>query len=163
MQVRSVSAGFPDPAALGKRGETGPVAAGTPPRAVEAQVGAGAGSSATLAHILAKYDVTEISPSEFSEMIQKLYEADAILEQELQQLAAIRHDLDTDGVEPDESINLLEYYSEKIEGLQRRFDTSDGPPASHEQLGPLLRRLDWIEKFALIQSAPDAVGLDAVA
>ena len=163
MQVSGISAGFSDPPALGKRAEMSEVAGRRTPRSVDVHVGSAVGPTAHLAQILSKYDVTDISPIELSEMIQKLYEAGTISENELQQLATIRHDLDTDGVEPDESIDLLEYYVEKIEKLQRRLDDADDPPGSHQQLGPLLRRLDWIQKFALIQSAPDTINLDAVA
>ncbi len=163
MQINGVPAGYPDPTALEARGQTSEPFGGGGSRAVEVQLGSAVGPRAALAEILSKFDVTDISPTEFSEMIQKLYEAGAIAETELQQLTAIRHDLDTDGVEADESIDLLEYFVEKIEKLQRRLGDLEGPPAEHQQLGPLLRRLDWIEKFALIQSAPDAAGLDAVA
>ena len=163
MQVSSILAGYPDPTALGKRGETGEAAASRPAETVQLDAASAAGRAAALAEILSRYDVTDICPTEFSEMIQKLYEAGAISENELQQLAAIRLELDTEGVEADESIDLLEFYVDKIEKAQRRLEDSDDAPASRQQLGPMLRRLDWVQKFALIQSAPDAIGLDATA
>jgi len=43
--------------------------------------------------------------------------------------------------------------------VQSRREDTDGPD---EQLGPLLGCLDWIEKFALVQSSPDTFGLDAM-
>ncbi len=163
MQISNVLPGYSDPAALGKRGEATESVGGRIAAAVDNALSPANKPQAELADILSKYDVTDISPMEFTEMIQKLFEAGAISETELQQLAAVRHDLETEGVDPDESIDLLEFYVEKIEKLQRRRDDSDGLPGSHQQLGPMLRRLDWIEKFALIQSAPDAIGLDALA
>ena len=120
-------------------------------------------SSTVAGEILARYDVTDITPREFSEMVQKLYETGTISETELQQLAVIRQDMDLEDLDPDESIDLMEFYVKKIEKAQRQFEDLDGPPQPHQQLTPLLRRLDWIEKFALVQSAPDAIGLDAVA
>jgi hypothetical protein len=96
-------------------------------------------------------------------MIQRLFEAGTLSEQELQQLAAIRIDLDLEGVEADESIDLLEFYAQKIEKAQRRLSDADATAADRQQLGPLLLRLDWLEKFALIQTTPDVIGLDAVA
>ena len=116
-----------------------------------------------MAEILSRYDVTDISPAEFSKMIQKLFEAGTLSDNELQQLAAIRLDLDIDGIEADESIDLLEFYARKIKKLQNRLSDSDAPAADHQQLSPLLHRLDWLEKFALIQSAPEAIGLNALA
>ena len=163
MQISNVLSGYPDPTALGKRGETAQTAGARGSQTVELRGSTAAESSAALAEILSHYDVADISPAEFTEMIQKLYEAAAISDKELQQLAAIRHDLDTADIDPDESLDLLEFYAEKIEKLQRRLDESEGPSARRQQLGPLLRRLDWIEKFSLIQSAPDAIGLDAMA
>ena len=115
-----------------------------------------------MAEILSRYDVTDISPTEFSQMIQKLFEAGTLSEKELQQLAAVRLDLDLEGVEADESIDLLEFYARKVKKAQRQLSDSDGP-SDREQLGPLLGRLDWLQKFALIQSAPDAIGLNALA
>ena len=163
MQINGVSTAYPDPTTLGKQGEAQQASDTRSPRAVEVQLGSSIGPSTVLAEILSKYDVTDISPTEFSQMIQKLYEASAITEKELQQLTVIRHELDASGVEADESIDLLQYYVDKIEKIQRRFDASDGPPAENERLGPLLRRLDWIEKFAMVQAAPDTIGFSAVA
>jgi hypothetical protein len=162
MQIRNVLAGHPDTAALAKPSETGEPTAGQPPRADELHPSSAAGGAAAMAEILSRYDVTDISPTEFSQMIQKLFEAGALSEKELQQLAAIRLDLDLDGVESDESVDLLEFYARKIKKVQARWDDSDGPAAGRQQLGPLLHRLDWLEKFAVIHSAPDAIGLDAV-
>ncbi|MHC4179561.1 MAG: hypothetical protein ACYSWU_18780, partial [Planctomycetota bacterium] len=120
------------------------------------------GAATAMAEILSRYDVTDISPGQFSKMVQKLFEAGTLSDNELQQLAAIRLDLDIDGVEADESIDLLEFYARKIKKLQSRLSDSDAPAAERQQLSPLLHRLDWLEKFALIQSAPDAIGLNAV-
>ncbi|MBN2474589.1 MAG: hypothetical protein JXB62_08270 [Pirellulales bacterium] len=164
MQISQVSTGYSDPAALGKRSETQPAAGNRQPQGVEAASFSGVESSAAAAEILARYDVTDISPSELTEMIQKLYESGAISEGELQQLTAIRHDLEREGIDSDESVNLLEFYTELIEKQHRRLEASgETDETAGDQLRPLLRRLDWVEKFALVQSAPDAVGLDEMA
>ena len=162
MQINHVSAGYSDPATLGKSADSAE-AAGTLKIAVaESNVPTADARTAALREILAKYDVTDISPDEFSEMIQKLYESGAISESELQQLAAIRLDLAAEDLDPDSSIDMLEFYAEKVLKLQRRYDDGDGPPTQDRQLGPVLRRLDWIEKFALVQSNPEGIGLDTV-
>ena len=163
MQVNGLSSGYPDATALSKREETQKTADGRATRPLEAQLGSAIGPSTVFAEILSKYDVKAITPVEFSAMTQKLYEAGAISDEELQQLTAIRHDLDTAGVDADESIDLLQYYVDQIEKLQRRWDASAPPPPESQQLSPLLRRLDWIEKFALIQAAPDSIGFTAMA
>lgn len=163
MQIRNVSADHPDPTTLAKPGDTGEATGSRPPKAGELHAFSATRETAALAEILSRYDVTDISPTEFSQMIQRLFGAGALSEKELQQLAAIRIDLDVDGVEADESVDLLEFYARKIKKLQSRLSDSDTPAADHQQLSPLLHRLDWLEKFALIQSAPEAIGLDAVA
>ena len=163
MQISNVSAGYSDPATIGKRRETNELSDTQPGESLRLKETSTAGASAVLGEILGRYDVTDITPAEFTEMLQKLHEAGAITEKELQQLAVIRHDLDLEGMDPDKSIDLLEFYADKIEKTQRRLEDLDGPPAPHQQLGPLLTRLDWIEKFALVQSAPETIGLDTMA
>lgn len=158
MQVSHVTAGYSDPATLGRFGEA--VEAADKSSANRAAGASSQAAGSALNTILSRYDVTEISPAQFTEMIQKLYESGTISESELQQLTTIRHDLDTDGVEPDESVNLLEYYARKIEKSQQQSADSDAGAAGNQRLSPLLRRLDWVQKFAVIQSQPDAAGLD---
>ena len=163
MQINSVTAGYSDPKALG-RGE--PV-----PEGIGNRVGSSAGPlgqslvkpGGPAAEILGQYDVSDISAEEFSEMIQKLYRAGAITENEFRQLAAIRGDLDAAGFDADESTNLLEFYGVKISQLQRQGKNANDPSSAQKQLGELVQRLDWLEKFALIQAAPETLGLDAVA
>ncbi len=162
MQISSVTAGYSDLPALSKQEEAIERSGAKPSDAGRPKMPATPGRSAALGETLARYDVTDISPTEFSEMIQKLYESGAISEQEMQQLAAVRLDLDAAGVEPDESIDLLEFYTERIDKLNRLTDDSEALPKHAEQFSATLNRLDWIEKFALVQSAPGAAGLDAV-
>ncbi len=163
MQIRSVTSGYSDPAALGKRAEPGEVTLGGAAGAGESR-GASAGRpNAAMAAILSNYDVTDITPTEFSEMVQKLYEAGAISQQELQQLTAVRHDMDVDGLSPDDSLDLVEFYQRKVKDLMRRSAEGEADAGNSEALAALLRRLDWVQKFALIQLSPDALGLDAVA
>jgi len=163
MQINGLSSGYPDATALSKREETQQTGDGRAARPIEAQPGSANGPSTVFAEILSKYDVKDITPAEFSAMTQKLYEAGAISDEELQQLTAIRHDLDTAGIDPDESVDLMQHYVDQIEKLQRRSDVSEPSPSDSRQLSPLLRRLDWIEKFALIQAAPDSIGFSAMA
>jgi len=163
MQISNVVAGHSDPATLAKQAETVGAVGGRPPKTAEIHAASATARTTAMAEILSRYDVTDISPAEFSKMIQRLFEAGTLSEQEVQQLAAIRMDLDVEGVKADESIDLLDFYAQKIQKLQRRLSDADTPGAGNQQLAPLLHRLDWLEKFALIQSTPDSIGLDAVA
>ena len=162
MNINLVSPGYHEPSVPGKSGETVEAIIDRTMLSADSSAATAAVATRALREILGRYDVTDISPNEFSEMIQKLFETGAISEAELQQLAAIRLDLDTDGLETDDSIDLLEYYAEKIVKLQRRFDEDDGPAAVGGQLATTLRRLDWVQKFASIQSGPGSIELDAL-
>jgi len=163
MQISNVSAGYSDPATISRRGDAGDVDKKHVPHAVERSDAATAEPSALLSEVLSRYDVTDITPMDFSSMVQNLFEIGAITTDELQQLAVVGHDLDVAGIDPDESVNLVEFYRDKIEKIQREREGAEGPPLPHQRLAPLQGRLDWIEKFALIQSAPDAIGLDTLA
>ena len=160
MQIANVTAGYSDPATVGKRGDAIEALAGRALKTADLRTPSTAGGRSAAGAILARYDVTRISPTEFSEMIQKLRQADAVSESEFQELAAIRLDLESAGVKPDESVNLMDFYARKVKELQGKFENADAA-AARQQLGPVLRRLDWVQKFATIQSNPGAVGLDA--
>jgi len=160
MQIANITAGYPDPTTVGKRGEAIEALAGRALKAAEGRTPSTAGGSSAAAAILARYDVTRISPTEFSEMVQKLRQAGAISDSEFQELAAIRLDLESAGVKPDESVNLMDFYARKVKELQGKIENANDP-AARQQLGPVLRRLDWVQKFATIQSNPGALGLDA--
>jgi hypothetical protein len=136
---------------------------GSPPAEGSQSGAAPPAPSAALYEILRRHDVTDVTPEEFAEMIQELYEAGAITEAEFQQLAAIRLDLDAAGLELDDSVDLLEFYSDKIEDAQREPSADAASPSARRALEPLLRRFEWIEKFALVQSASSPIELDALA
>ena len=119
-------------------------------------------SNTALREILAEYDVADITPREFSEMLQKMHKNGIISDDEFKDLSLIRTDLEGDQVDPDDSINLVEYYANKLRKQPEDIDASnltnnETPPEA------LRRRLDWLEKIALVQSSPDEIGLDAVA
>jgi hypothetical protein len=166
MKISNVIAGYSDLATLISRekASAGEAVAEERPGTQPLHATAQGGPTAAMVAILSDYDVTDVSPAKFSEMIQELFDVGVISDVELQQLAAIRHDLEMAGLQPDDSLNLLEFYVEKLAELRRR-DGDDGlgqTAGGRAEIGPVLRRLDWVEKFALIQSAPDAAGLDTV-
>jgi hypothetical protein len=148
---------------LGKRGEPLAAAEQGTSKSADLLSALPSGHTAAAARILSKYDVTDISPTEYSEMVQKLYQAGVVSEGEFQELAAVRVDLDAEDIEPDESVDLLEFYAALLRRARRKFAGADGAPQLSQHLQPLLRRLDWLEKFAVIQSAPDAAGLSRLA
>ncbi len=156
MQVQNILSGYTDPAA--RRQAEFPDAAG---RIVidqgSAESGSGSSSAEAARRVLGTYDVTRISPKQFTEMIQRLFDAAVVTQQEYEQLAAIRLDLDMAGIDPDAPVDLLEFYRDKIAEVHRRNERAAAVPDA------LRTRLDWVEKFALLQEAAGAFGLDAVA
>ena len=163
MQVNNIISGLSNAAALGNRNST--AAPGGQPGAATTTSVAPSGSTASnaaLQSILSQYDVTNISPNEFSQMLQKLAAAGAVSPQELQQLSGVRGDLTAAGVEPDEATNLLDFYSKKIQNTQQHTDDADAA-TQQQQLSPLLGRLGWLEKINSLKTQPDGAGLSALA
>ena len=162
MLINNVTTGHSDPATVARRGEAAEAAGRRALQSTDASAPALSGSRVALGQILAKYDVKNITPTEFSEMVQKLRQAGAISDGEIQELAAIRSDLEAAGVEPDERIDLTDFYQRKLKQAQNKLD--DPSEASRQQrLSPLLRRYDWVQKFAVMHANPQAVGIDTVA
>jgi hypothetical protein len=149
---------------LGKRCQPQESPASQP---LESRAMPGPTTAATTAfrQMAAPYDVTEISPRKFSEMIQKLYDAGLLNDQEFQELSLIRVELDSDRVEPDEAVNLVDFYLDKLRELRETIEEASGslPASGQSRLVSIARRLQWVEKFAAIQSAGEEAGLDALA
>ena len=163
MQINNIIPGLADPTTWGKKNEAATQATEKSIKSIEAQAQNNSAASKATVEILRKYDVTRISPEEFSQMIQKLYKTGALSEKDYLELSAINKDLEHAGVEPNEAINILEYYSDKVSKAQKAMGTTLDEVARQQQLGPEMRRLDWLQKFAMIQANPDAVGLDMAA
>ena len=163
MNISSVLAGHPDVSALAKRGEPAGGGAATP-AAAAAPATPTASSTAAMREILAQYDVTDISPDDFSKMIQSLYDKGAISKKDLQDLSAVRQDLDKAGVDPDDSIDLLDFYRKQVAKAQRNgSDKSSSSSSAQQQIAPMLQRLGWLEKFSLGHNQPETIGLDTTA
>lgn len=164
MQINSVFSGYPDPTTFGLRHETAEPA-GESSVEKSSVAAAGADSIAAVRDILADYDVTDIAPRQLSEMLQRLHKSGALTEDQFQELSLIRLDLDAQGASPDEPIDLIDFYGRRLEKLQR--DVMDGRTNGPQDLEPRLdavrQWLAWLEKFAMVRSAPDDVGFSAIA
>ena len=120
-------------------------------------------SASALREILAKYDLTDITPDQFSQMIQKLSDAGIISKKEMQDLTAVRADLERAGVDSDETINLVDFYRQQTKQVQRELDKSPNAAARQQLLQPMNKRLDWLEKLAVLQANPDSASVSALA
>lgn len=164
VQINNLLAGSSDPMSVGKRNnllQAGDRASA----AVGQEAAATAEGSSALRRIASQYDVREITPRDFSEMLQKLYKAGALGEEQWQELAVARLDLDLENIDPDETIDLVDFYADKLDKLLREQADSEGLPgtakADRPLLEPVQQLLSWMEKFALIQSV-DTIGIDAL-
>jgi hypothetical protein len=162
MQIRNILAGHSDPAPLGKRGEPVPAGGGPAPTSEAVPTSARSINSAAAA-VLAKYDVSDITPLEFTEMLQELHQTGALTREEYQELAAARVELESSGVGPDDPVDLLEFHRHLIDKLERRLEDAEKPQLVRQELRAARRRLDWIEKFAVVQDNPAAAGINALA
>jgi len=163
MQISNVVSGLADPTTWGKKSEAAVQTATSALKSIEPQSQTNPAANKASAEILRQYDITNISPEAFSQMIQKLYKAGTLSEKDYQELSAVRMDLEQAGVEPDEAINMLEFYSDRVSKAQKELGTTLDEAAQQQRLGPDMHRLDWMQKFAMIQANPDAVGLDMAA
>ncbi|NLS91396.1 MAG: hypothetical protein GXX96_04325 [Planctomycetaceae bacterium] len=158
MQIAGLSGGYADSGAVGRRNE---LLAAISSRASESNAQATGGSNASmdlLNGIVSQYDLTDITPRDFSEMLRELRDAGALTEGEYSELAQIRLELDAENLDPDESVNLLEFYQQTLDRARHDGDSENASAA----LASMERRLDWLEKVAILQEAPDAAGMNAL-
>jgi hypothetical protein len=111
--------------------------------------------------ILSRYDMTQISPREFSELVQELHAGNHIGRDDAKDLAMIRLELDRSGLDPERPIDLLEYLSDKLDREAAELDTlrdvDSTQPAERSRREIELRttqgQLNWIERFAAARRA----------
>jgi len=169
MHIDGIGKGYQGPLALSAVPPPERSAA-TAKTTLEQTAGTG-GDGSSFHEILAHYDVTQITPREFSELIQKLQEAGEISDVEAKELAQIRLDLDTSNAELDEPLDLLDFIEQKLKGLEEQWgdqqdkgaDASGALPNREALLSPVRRQLDWIQKFATINGDKSSEPVDLVA
>lgn len=103
--------------------------------------------SSLLAQILESYDVRHITPRQLTEMLQKLREAGFLTEEEFSDLGQIRNDLTEAGIEPDEALDLIRFYQQRLERLKLWQEEQDNPALQRLQFN-WQKRLEWLEKVA---------------
>ena len=134
MQIKNILPRCSDLAKLG-RPKTTPSATTGPATQNAAEPGGGLASSAAAQRIVSQYDVTDISPQSFSQMLQKLRQAGSLSGQDYQALSSIPGEVQKSGIAPDDSVNLLQLYAAKVQGLR---GNRNPPPAQRH--GPATRR-----------------------
>jgi hypothetical protein len=151
---------------------TNSLASSTPAAATSDAAGSSsASSSAQVRSILAAYNLEEISPSELSTLTQQLQQAGALSPADFADLTQLRSELDSNGTQPEETIDLLDFLNNKLSTQKKQLNTAvqkspNGAAGvnSDAYLGQTVRQLSLIQKLATVQG-PTAGDdpLDAVA
>lgn len=123
-------------------------------------------SHAKPADILARYDLTDITPREFSLLLDELHQSGLLTDEQFRELSEIRKDLASADVLPQEKIDLLDFYRRLLEKAER-LASGDAQGETARQVADWRRRLDWLEKLAAAQreiaaASPDSEGVLAV-
>ena len=162
MQIAGLPPGYADSSAIARRGEPGHAAGGqTEGKTLQAAAGTNAAME-ILAKIVSRYDLREITPRDFSEMLRRLRDSGALSETEYRDLVQIRVDLDASNIDADQSIDLMKFYRQMPEKLKRQGDWRENSAEAAGILDAFKRRLAWLEKVAVLQESPESAGISAL-
>jgi len=162
MNVPNVLSGLTDLTSLAKHGDTTDIKAAVgKARAVDPSVPPT--PTAAMREVLSHYDMTDITPNDFSKLIQQLSEKGTISQKDVQELSSIRVDLENAGISPDESVNLLDFYEQRIAKVQDAAAHSPDATAAQPNIDALVGRLNWLQKFAAVRQQGGSNGVNAVA
>ncbi|MHB1035778.1 MAG: hypothetical protein ACYC35_07390 [Pirellulales bacterium] len=140
-----------------------------PTAATPAKTG-GAKTSGPARELLARYDFTNMSPREFSNLTEQLADSGAVSETDLKALSQMRLELDSNQVPADERIDLVEFFQQRLQQRQVELKEaqrkSGANPALAAEAGEHAREaqehLDWIAKFLAMKSPASQEPLDAL-
>jgi hypothetical protein len=120
-------------------------------------------AAASMREIVSRYDMTDISPNDFSSMIQQLYAKGAISSKDMQELSSIRGDLESAGIGADQAVNLQDFYQQRLAKAKVDAAQSADPAAAQANIQSLASRMTWVQKFAAVGQEENSVGVNAVA
>jgi hypothetical protein len=119
-------------------------------------------NSSAMRDIVSRYDMTDITPNDFSTMIQQLFAKGAVSAKDMQDLSSIRADLESAGVAADQAVNLQEFYQQRL--ATAKASAAQSPdPATTANIQSLATRMTWVQKFAAVRQADESTGVNAVA
>ena len=122
---------------------------------------AAGGSSAAFRQIVSQYDIHDISPREFSSLVQQLSTAGAISASDQKELNQMRVQMDLSGAPPDEPLDLVKFFQKQTQNVSDVAADSSSS-ATTDFASTAQRQLEWAQKFATLQSSSDQQGVDAV-
>jgi len=142
----------------------------TATEALQPHTSVASGTTPAFRQILANHDVRSISPREFSELAQSLFDAGEITAQEFQEFAQIRLEADIAGAHPDEAMDFVALFEKKYAEQQEKlaeFEKEAGPAGLSSAdrdayLATTKRQLEWLEKLAAIHEAGPTESINAL-
>jgi hypothetical protein len=153
--------------AVGSPGKKQPDRDPVAPAAAPSSTNLSAPASAEFREVLSHYDLRNISPREFSELVTKLKESGAISEADYQELALLRLELDQQGLDPDGPLDLVKHLQGRLQNEEdhlRKLEGDQSQPIDRQQaLRTTLRQIEWVQKFDLVNRAHEYQPLDAMA
>lgn len=124
-------------------------------------------SVSPLGSILVDYDLHQITPKQFTELLDRLQQADVLTPREHQQLGQLRLELDSAGVKSDEPIDLLSFLGRKLEQLKKSLEQAqhsedDAQVTALEATLKLTQdQSQWLAKLDAARRERPPAGLDA--
>jgi hypothetical protein len=118
--------------------------------------------TAAMRQVLSQYDMTNITPNDFANLVQQLTAKGAISSTDAQQLASIPGELQNAGVAANEPVNLLQFYQEQVSKIQQTAAQSPNPASVTTNFSQLMGRMQWVAKFAAARNPGGQTGLNAV-
>ncbi len=116
-------------------------------------------SESALQELASRHDLTKISPEDFSALARQLHQAGVINDRELQDLAAVRLELDLAELPPGKPVDVLAFLETKQQRLQGQLaapagGTSPSLSASdyNEAADRVARQLDFLREFQQARS-----------
>lgn len=156
MQVSSLLSRYFDQSSVSKRSESTERTSNQQPESNPLDLLNAKSNTSSAQEILSQYDVSDITPREFSEMLQSLHTSGVITDQQYQDLSTLRAELDAQGIEPDEKTDLVQF-------CEKRLEDARDSNAESSLISTMERRLESLRKFALIQSTPELASLNSYA
>lgn len=130
----------------------------------------GSRASTRFHELLSRYDVRNISPRDFSRMVQELRDAGEIDDETFRDLTAVRVELDRAGKPADESLDLVHFLGNRLRDARTEIEVTqqaspdDAAAIKSAKMDAALAaaQLGWVNKFALVQaSGAEAIDADA--
>ncbi len=114
MQVSSLLSRYFDQSSVSKRSESTERTSNQQPENNPLDLLTSKSNTTSAQEILSQYDVSDITPREFTEMLQSLHTSGVITDQQYQDLSTLRAELDARGIEPDEKTDLVQFCEKRL-------------------------------------------------